>query len=117
MFSELESGARIGVVARQIVDGRQGPMLVWEVGADGVNTASQPFPGYAEAGVDMLWVAEDAVVESLTAAGNDLATAVRDGIRSGDILSFVMRPLDELAELGFEDFFESLGLSYMGACR
>jgi hypothetical protein len=28
-----------------------------------------------------------------------------------------MRPLDELVELGFEDFFESLGLSYMGACR
>ncbi len=117
MFSELEAGARIGLVARHIVDGGAGPMLVWEVGPGGVSTRNQPFPGYAEAGVDILWVAEDQVVTALAEAGGELAAVVGRGVRSGDILSFVMRPLDELAELGFEDFFESLGLSYMGACR
>ena len=91
--------------------------MVWEVGADGVTSETRPFPGYAEAAVDVLWVAEEEVVAALTGANEKLPEAVPEALRSGDILSFVMRPLDDLAELGFEDFFESLGLSYMGACR
>ncbi|HJP20859.1 MAG: hypothetical protein QF546_09780 [Alphaproteobacteria bacterium] len=117
MFSELENGARIGLVAREVVDGGAGAMLVWEIGTEGVSAESLPFPGYAEARVDILWVAEEDLVVALGEAGEDLAAVVGRGVRSGDILSFVMRPLDELAELGFEGFFESLGLSYMGACR
>ncbi len=117
MFSELEAGARIGLVARDVVDGGAGAMLVWEVTGTGVDSTTLSFPGYAEAGVDILWVAEDQVVTALARAGDELAKVVGDGVRSGDILSFVMRPLDELAELGFEEFFERLGLSYMGACR
>ncbi len=88
-------------------------MLVWEVGADGAVSETRPFPGYAEAGVDVLWVAEEEVVAALTKT----IEKAPEALRSGDILSFVMRPLDELAELGFEGFFENLGLSYMGACR
>ena len=44
---------------------------------------------------------------------------VRDAprIRTGNILFFVMKSKYELQDAGYEDFLDSLGLAFLGACR
>jgi len=38
-------------------------------------------------------------------------------IRQGNMLFFVMKAKHELQEAGYEDFLDSLGLAFLGACR
>ena len=38
-------------------------------------------------------------------------------IRSGGILFFVMKTKHQLQDAGYEEFLDSLGLAFLGACR
>jgi hypothetical protein len=38
-------------------------------------------------------------------------------IRCGNILFFVMKTKYQLQDAGYEDFLDTLGLAFLGACR
>jgi hypothetical protein len=38
-------------------------------------------------------------------------------IRAGNIMFFVMRTKYELQDAGYEEFLDTLGLAFLGACR
>jgi hypothetical protein len=118
LFSDLEPGARVGVILRSGAEQPGSAMVLLAVEPAGVSSESAVFPGYSEPGVDVLLLVEDGALASLGELVADQAgPALRELASRGDVLSFVMRPLAELNELGYEGFFERLGLAYMGACR
>ncbi len=114
LFGPLDAGARIALVAR----GRPETMLLWQVREEGVTACVEPFPGFAESGADIALAADDAALASLRAArGDAVFELLRSGIRSGDIVCYILRRRCHLEEHGFEELLTELGFAFMGACR
>ena len=98
VFTEMDDGARIGIVSRE---------------------ASGILPGkHLKACSDLLLVAD---AEAPAAARADLAgnalTTIKKAIRRGNIMFFVFKNKAQLQDAGYEDFLESPGLAFLGACR
>lgn len=95
-----------------------GSMLRWQVTAGGMQAEILDYPGFQEAGVDLLFVAEPEALESLcNTIGEDTLRLMKRQIRAGSIMFFVMRNKYELQDAGYEEFLDSLGLAFLGACR
>ncbi|MBK7022789.1 MAG: hypothetical protein IPH41_04490 [Sulfuritalea sp.] len=130
VFTEMDDGARIGIVSREasgILPGKhlegvqraaEVDMLAWEVQGGGMQAGIERFAGMATVKVDLLLVAD---AEALAAARADLAgnalTTIKKAIRRGNIMFFVFKNKAQLQDAGYEDFLESLGLAFLGACR
>lgn len=130
VFAEMDEGARIGIVSREasgILPGKhlegvkhvaEVSMLAWEVRDGGMHAVIERFAGMATANVDLLLVAD---AEALAAARADLGgnalTTIKKSIRRANIMFFVFKNKAQLQEAGYEDFLESLGLAFLGACR
>ncbi len=118
VFADMVPGARIGILPRPDAEVLRGTMLVWEASEDGMRAEITPFDGYQGCGVDMLFVPdEDALAALHDNAARDPLAIMRSRVRDGSILFYVMKRGKELRALGYEDFLESLGLAYVGACR
>ncbi|HMM54671.1 MAG TPA: hypothetical protein PKC23_06610 [Candidatus Desulfobacillus sp.] len=130
VFAEMLPGASVAIVPRAgsgIQPGRRaaalkaaagGEMLRWEVVAGGVRADLVPFRGLGDAGVDLLFVAEDEALARLREdIGAGTLTLMKRQLRAGDMMFFVMRNKHELQEAGYEEFLDSLGLAFLGACR
>lgn len=95
-----------------------GSMLRWQVTEEGMRAAILAYPGFQEAGVDLLFVAEPEALASLCdTIGENTLFMMKRHIRAGSIMFFVMRNKYELQEAGYEEFLDSLGLAFLGACR
>ena len=130
VFAELEPGARVGFVPRR-VPGPDGSLrssampsvpplevLAWERGADAMSACRRGYRGLADAACDLLFFYErSALVAVLSRADDDPFGEMKRRIRAGGILLMVLRTRQELRARGYEDFLESLGLPFMGACR
>lgn len=130
VFAEMDDGARIGIVSREasgilpgkhlegVLHAAEVDMLAWEVQGGGMLASIERFAGMATAKVDVLLVAD---AEALAAARADLAgnalTTIKKSIRRGNIMFFVFKNKAQLQDAGYEDFLESLGLAFLGACR
>jgi hypothetical protein len=114
LFETLDPGARIALVPRPAPVS----MLLWEAGADGVDTRLEPFPGFSASGADIALAAD---AEGLAAIANAVDGALFDtlraGIRAGHIVCYVLRRRCQLEERGFEELLDALGYAFMGACR
>ena len=55
--------------------------------------------------------------ELIDASAEERMPVLKRLIRSGDILFFVFRTKFELQDAGYEDFLDTLGLAFLGACR
>ena len=98
--------------------GGSGEMLRWEVTADGMRAGIVPYRGFQEAKVDLLFVAEAEALDKLRAdIGDATLPLMKRQIRAGGIMFFVMRTKYELQDAGYEEFLDSLGLAFLGACR
>jgi hypothetical protein len=122
LFAPLSDGARIGLVSRGGADGPvsdlDGPMLVWAVTRQGVRAEAAEFSGFQEAGVDLLLVADDATLAGLHARlADDALSALIERINRKDVMVFYLRARGDLDDLGYEELFDDLGISFMGACR
>lgn len=130
LFAEMTPGASVALVPRDtsgILPGRHlaglmaaagGEMLRWEVTPTGVRAALLPFRGVREAAVDLLFVADEEALARLRAdIGEGTLPLMKRLLRTGNIMFFVMRTKHELQEAGYEDFLDSLGLAFLGACR
>ncbi|ENO87602.1 outer membrane efflux protein [Thauera aminoaromatica S2] len=114
LFQALDEGARIGLIARSA----PAQMLVWEAAAGGPGACLATFPGYANAGVDLLMAANDSALGDIVAvARNGLFDVLRAGIRSGEVVCYMLRRRCDLEALGYEELLEALGFAFMGACR
>ena len=93
-------------------------MLAWEAGEDGFRAEFSPCTSFKDARADLLLVADDFALEAIhqTIAGDTLST-IKKMIRSGNILFFVMKTKYQLQDAGYEDFLDTLGLAFLGACR
>ncbi|GAB4174527.1 MAG: hypothetical protein Fur0039_16490 [Rhodocyclaceae bacterium] len=133
LFVDVTDGSRVGMLPpgsaalppgrhiaglREAAAGAAAPMLTWEARGGEMRAALSAFAGFESAGVDLLFVAGDEALRGLRAslAGDALAVMKRF-IRRGDLLFYVLRARHELQEAGYEDFLDSLGLSFLGSCR
>jgi len=133
LFSDMVPGSSIGFVARSgsgIMPGKHraglkgaqgvGAMLAWEVPADtaGMRASFQGYRGFEDTRVDLLFVAEDAGLQAMREAldGDALAIMKRQ-IRKGAIMFYVMKTKYQLQDAGYEEFLDTLGLAFLGACR
>lgn len=131
LFSEMNEGARVGFISRAnsgLAPGKHvagliaasggGDMLSWQRCGDGMRSRLEPYVGFAQAGVDLLFVAEDEALETVRAGlQGEALSIIKRLIRKGGIMFYVMKNKYQLQEAGYEDFLDSLGLAFLGACR
>lgn len=118
MFTGLETGARIAFLSKDDFEPPTATMVVWEADGRGMRAAYEPFPGFDEVAVDLLFVADDGTLRRLHDRDTPRPFAeVKAKVRRRDILLYVVKPRSELLDCGYEDFLDSLGLAFMGACR
>jgi hypothetical protein len=131
LFTGMLPGASVGFVTRAgsgLQPGRHvaglnqadgsGQMLTWEMRADGMHAGTRAYTGFEGVGVDLLFVCEDTALDRVRAAlDGDALSAIKRLIREGAIMFYVMRTKYELQDAGYEDFLDTLGLAFLGACR
>lgn len=134
LFSDMLPGSRIGILPRSgtsLMPGRHlaglsnsefslpdGKMLAWEVNGQGMRADYRLCRNFQDAQADLLLVPDDAALEEIqrTLEGDPLST-IKKMIRCGNILFFVMKTKYQLQDAGYEDFLDTLGLAFLGACR
>lgn len=134
LFSEMLPGSRIGILPRSgtsLMAGKHlaglansafslpdGKMLAWEVNGTGMRASHHPCRNFQEAQADLLLVADDAALEEIRRTlDSDPLSTIKKMIRCGNILFFVMKTKYQLQDAGYEDFLDTLGLAFLGACR
>jgi hypothetical protein len=127
LFCDMAPGSRIGLMRRNgaqpgkraaalFASGAE--VLTWERGEDGMRAGRHSCCDPRELRLDLLLVADDEGLEAI--AGHiegDALTVMKKLIRRGNVLFYAMRTKHELEEAGYEDFLDSLGLAFLGACR
>lgn len=133
LFSEMVPGSSIGFVARSgsgIMPGKhaagvkgaqgEGEMLAWEIpaGGAGIRASFQGYRGFEDTQVDLLFVAEEGGLQAMRdALDGDALAVMKRQIRKGAIMFYVMKTKYQLQDAGYEEFLDTLGLAFLGACR
>jgi hypothetical protein len=131
LFSGMEPGSAIGFVPRArsgILPGKhagalkgalgEGEMMTWEVDAQGMRAGLRRYTGFEGIGVDLLFVADDEGLAAMDdAVGGDALSIIKRLIRAGRVMFYVMKTKYELQDAGYEEFLDTLGLAFLGACR
>lgn len=130
LFLDMVRGSRIGFVSREasgILPGKRlegvqvaadVPMLAWQLEDNGMAARIERFAGMASTKVDLLLVADEEALETMrNELGGDTPTVIKRLIRRGRMMFFVFKNKAQLQDAGYEDFLDSLGLAFLGACR
>lgn len=131
LFADMDAGSAVGFVPRAgsgiqpgkhvaaLVDCGAGvAMMKWQAHGAGMTVSLQGYRGFQDAGVDLLFVVDDDALLALRAAlDGDALSQLKRLIRQGSIMFFVLRTKFELQDAGYEDFLDTLGLAFLGACR
>jgi hypothetical protein len=118
LFGDLDDGCRIGIARRADVGTEGAEMVVWEAQGGRLVALSRPFPGYRDAGVDVLLVGDDeALGEIAGELDGDALPVLKRLVRRGNMVCYVLRRQCELIEAGYEDVLQSMGVAFAGACR
>jgi len=95
-----------------------GRMLAWERQNEGMRASIEDFGGIKDSRVDLLFVAEDeALTNTRESLSGETLNVIKRLIRKGGIMFYVMKNKYQLQEAGYEEFLDSLGLAFLGACR
>ncbi len=133
VFSGMLPGAAVGFVPRAgsgIQPGKHvaglvaangaGDMMVWQIVGTRMQASMRRYTGFQECKVDLLFVTEDEAVQAMHETlqdGNASLSVMKRQIRKGSIMFYVMRTKYELQDAGYEEFLDTLGLAFLGACR
>lgn len=131
LFSELLPGSAVGFVPRAgsgihpgkhvagvLNAGGEGQMLTWMMDGQRMRANLRNYSGFQDAAVDLLFVADEAGLDAMRGAlHGETLSIIKRQIRKGTIMFFVMKTKYELQDAGYEDFLDSLGLAFLGACR
>lgn len=83
-----------------------------------MHASRRSYTGFKQASVDLLFVADDAALAALQEALEaDTLSIMKRLIRKGNIMFYVMKTKYQLQDAGYEEFLDSLGLAFLGACR
>ncbi len=118
-FAALQPGCGLGLVPKDDTERRPGRMLVWtRAEGGGMQAGLRPFTGYKDCGVDILFVAEESGLAAIHRALADRPLGeMKAALRRSELFLFVLKPRDQLIDDGWDDFLETLGLAFLGACR
>ena len=117
-FENLRSGSRIGIARRSDLARGEAGIVVWEARRGHLYAAREPFRGYSDKSLDVLLVGDDAAVSEVARRlGDDGLPALKEQVRQGGFVCFLMRVECDLVEAGYEDVLASVGVVFMGACR
>jgi len=115
--SGIQPGKHVAGLAASSANGDVA-MMKWTADGGGMQASLLPYPGYTGSGVDLLFVADDDAIATMQSAlGGDALSAIKRLIRQGSIMFFVLRTKFELQDAGYEEFLDTLGLAFLGACR
>jgi hypothetical protein len=114
-FGNLRSGSRIGIGLRSDLSHGDASIVVWEARRGRLYAERKPFCGYGDKSLDIMLVGDDAAVEEV--AQNLELPALKQQVRQGGFVCFLMRAQCDLVEAGYEDVLQSMGIIFMGACR
>jgi len=130
LFDELVPGAWLGVVLRHRTgpDGAKHsvaipvtppvPMLVLMRESERMTARSGEFCGLINIAANALFVADEgAIGKVLDCDPRNALHEMKRHIRTGAVALFFLCARRELFELGYEEFFEALGLPFLGSCR
>lgn len=129
LFDPLADGAAIGLAARYFADAGGArraaampstpplPMLVWRKRGGRMVVQAGAYRGLDGLGVDLVFLAGDGALPAVLARAEHPLGEMKRQLRAARIQFFVLRTKRELADLGYEDFVEALGLPFLGACR
>lgn|SRR5574340_1216036 len=131
IFSEMAAGSRVAIVPREssgiqpgkhvaglMSAGGEGEMLVLGMADTGMRAAVRPYRGFQDANVDLLLVADAEALAAVRAGlAGDALSLMKRLIRQGNIMFYVMRTKYQLQDAGYEEFLDTLGLAFLGACR
>jgi hypothetical protein len=93
-------------------------MLTWVMDGEHMCANLRQYSGFQDARVDLLFVADESGLEAMREAlEGETLSIIKRQIRKGAIMFFVMKTKYELQDAGYEDFLDSLGLAFLGACR
>lgn len=118
LFESWIEGGAVGFVERAAADTGAGRMLVWTRAQGATEVQWRDYRGFADCGVAVLFVAQPGALAAVHARLHDNALGqMKLQLRQGGMLLYVMVAKAQLLDEGYEDFLESLGLAFMGACR
>ena len=118
LFAGLISGSRIGLLPEEDFETPAAIMLVWEATERGMAASYRPFPGFDRVDVDLLFIPNNETLRRLHDRANPSPFAdMRRKVRRRETLLYVVKPRASLLQLGYEEFLDSLGLTFVGACR
>ena len=131
LFVGMDAGSRIGFVSREasgILPGKrlegvqvvatEVALMAWQVENGGMSARIERFAGMSSTRVDLLLVADREAMDPMQAElGGDMLKTIKRLIRRGNIMFFVFKNKAQLQDAGYEDFLDSLGLAFLGACR
>lgn len=129
LFASLAEGAGVGLAPRFFADAAGArraaampstpplPMLEWRKRDGQMHARAGTYRGLDGLGVDLLFLAGDGALEAVLACAEHPLGEMKRQLRAARIQFFVLRTKRELADLGYEDFVEALGLPFLGACR
>lgn len=117
VFQDMQAGARIGVLSKDEFE-PPATMVVWEATEQGMRAGYEPFPGFENVKIDLLFIADEATILGMQDPVADAPfRQIKTKLRRRDILLYVIKPHRALLESGYENFLESLGLPVLGTCR
>jgi hypothetical protein len=117
-FGNLRSGSRIGVGRRSDLSRDDASIVVWEARRGRLYAERMPFRGYGDRSLDVMLVGDDAAVDEVAQnLDGEGLPALREQVRQGGFVCFLMRTQCDLVEAGYEDVLQSMGVVFMGACR
>jgi hypothetical protein len=118
IFCGMEPGSKVGLLTQDDFEPPNATMLVWESTPGGMRAYYRSFPGFETVEIDLLFIAHDPDIRRIYDATNPAPFAdMKTKVRRRDILLYIVKPRGQLLERGYEDFLDSLGLTFMGACR
>lgn len=123
LLAGVKPGSRIGIVPRALTGNlpdaaAAAQMIVWQMSGQTFAPHVEQFAGMSSPHVDLLFAPDMAAVAAvLSSMESDLLTAMKRQIRRGGMLVFVFKTKRELQDAGYEDFLDSFGLAFLGACR
>ena len=117
LFQDIQAGARIGVLSKDDFE-PPATMVVWEATEQGMRAGYEPFPGFEQVKIDLLFIADETTILGMhdPSAGAPFRQ-IKTKLRRRDILLYVVKPHHALIDSGYENFLDSLGLPVLGTCR
>ncbi|MBT3550653.1 MAG: hypothetical protein HOO19_07060 [Rhodospirillaceae bacterium] len=121
VFSAIEPGGRIGVIAAGSLAGAlaryDGDIMVWAIKEDGLEVAYRPYVA-GEQMADILFVVDDQVLGGLhNASEENLSGRLSARSKGGKMMLYFLIGRDDLEDAGYFEFLETVGLSFLGPCR